>query len=142
MRNAVLCTVVAVAGCGTPAPTPAPTPTPPAEAAPPIVLRRTPANLGCDLINPPYRSFMIHIDPLADEQVLAISERGHRLLTHWPPGFAAEMLPEPAVRDASGAMVARQDEFVDIPDGERPRLHGYWVCPSARGIAVVVGDLQ
>jgi hypothetical protein len=57
---------------GSPSATPSPslevTPSPAASAAP-IVLQRSPTNLGCDSMDPGWRSATIHIDPDSDVYV-------------------------------------------------------------------------
>ncbi|MEK6720256.1 MAG: hypothetical protein AABZ33_06235 [Chloroflexota bacterium] len=107
------------------------------EADGAIRLWPAPADLGCDAIPAPYRSFTIRIDPTAVDQVWAITDGGVRLWTSWAPGFRGGSAGDPVIRDPAGEVVARDGELVALPDGDWPRLHGYFVCPSPDAIYVL-----
>jgi hypothetical protein len=96
--------------------------------------------MGCDAILPRYRSVTIRIDLGADEPVWAVTNLGGLLTTFWPAGFQAGSEPDPVVRDAAGVVVARDGEFLPIPEGAWPRLHGYFVCPGDTAIYVLNAD--
>ncbi len=102
-----------------------------------IRLWPAPADLGCDAITVPYRSFTIHIDPSARDQVWAITDRGVRLWTSWAPGFQGGNATDPVIRGPAGEIVARDGEFVALPEADWTRLHGYFVCPSHDAIYVL-----
>jgi hypothetical protein len=118
-------------------PTAAP-PTPP--AADEIQLRLAPANLACDAIGVPYKSATFRIDATATEQVSAVADTGTQLRTFWSAGFQGGSADERVVRDSSGQVVATDGEVLTIPDGAWPRLHGYFVCPSADALYILVPD--
>ena len=109
-------------------------------AAATIRLNVAPANLGCDAMGEPYRSFVIRFDPDAADQVTADSDDGAPLQTFWSAGFVGGPVGDPSVLDPDGNVVARDGEEVVIPDGQWPRLHGYFVCPSPDAIYVLLTD--
>jgi hypothetical protein len=134
-----------LAACGDTAATVSPELSPvasPAESAPvgTIQLNVAPANLGCDAMGVPYRSLTISVDPAATDQVTALSDDNAPLKTFWSAGFVGGPLDDPAVLDPDGNVVARDGEVVVIPDGQWPRLHGYFVCPSPDAIYVLLTD--
>jgi hypothetical protein len=73
------------------------------------------------------------IDPLAQEQITAISVDGRPYLVWWAPGFQAGEVADPVVRDPKGVVVARDGEVL-----EGPLLHGYHVCATAESIYVLL----
>jgi hypothetical protein len=105
-----------------------------------IRLNVAPANLGCDAMGVPYRSLTIRVDPAAVDQVTALTDDNAPLKTFWSAGFVGGPLDEPVVFDPDGNVVAREGEIVVIPDGQWPRLHGYFVCPSADAVYVLLTD--
>jgi hypothetical protein len=105
-----------------------------------LVLREAPANLGCDAIRPPYDSVTFHIDPSADEQVYATADTGRALLAYWSAGFVPGSVEDPVVRDPGGQILARDGDVMFIPPAAWPRLHGYFVCPSANAVYVLITD--
>lgn len=139
----VLLIAVVATGCRTqispPPSSPPPSPTPVGSAGGELALRRTPANLGCDAIGVTYRSLTFHIDPDAAEPVSAVTNLGAGLLVYWSPGFVGDASLR-VVRDAAGAVVAADGDVLPIPDGQWPRLHGYFVCPSPTAIYVLERD--
>jgi hypothetical protein len=44
------------------------------------------------------------------------------------------------VRDPAGQVIAADGEALPIPEGAWPRLHGYFVCPSADALYVLLQD--
>jgi len=96
-----------------------------------IVLRETPADLGCDSIGIDYTSMTFHIDPAAAEPVSAMTDTGVSLETSWPPGFTAG---EGAVRDATGTVVVTDGD--QIQGGQE--LHGYFVCLGPTALWVML----
>jgi hypothetical protein len=112
--------------------------TPPAAGE--IQLRLAPANLGCDAMLPPYKSATFRIDATAIDQVSAVADTGTQLRTLWSAGFQGGSADERVVRDSSGQVVATDGEVLTIPDGAWPRLHGYFVCPSADALYILVPD--
>lgn len=114
-----------------------------ATAAPAIVLRRAPDNLGCDSIAPTISSTTIRIDPSATEQVWAEVDAlvpdpadpqvaiGDRLLVYWSSSFRGGDAFDPTVRDSSGAEVARDGTRT----GElKPPIY---VCGSTHSVYVL-----
>jgi hypothetical protein len=76
------------------------------------------------------------IDPLAQEQVVAIAFDDRRYLVWWAPGFQAGDVTDPVVRDPNGVVVARDGELL-----EGPLLHGYHVCATADSIYILLVEL-
>lgn len=112
----------------------------PTIAVVPIVLRAAPANLGCDSIFPPYRSATIRIDPFQTEQIWAEADTGERLEVFWSVGFVGGSFAEPVVTDPAGKVVARDGERIVLPEGDWPRLGGYFVCPGTMALYVLLRD--
>lgn len=73
------------------------------------------------------------IDPLAQEQVVAIARDGRRYHVWWAPGFEAGDIKDPVVRDPNGEVVARDGELL-----EGPLLHGHTVCATGDSIYVLL----
>jgi hypothetical protein len=73
------------------------------------------------------------IDPLAEEQVVAIARDNRTYLVWWAPGFEAGFVTDPVVRDPNGEVVARDGEIL-----EGPLLHGYTVCATGDSIYVLL----
>lgn len=118
-------------------------PSPPPAVSPiPITLRVAPADLGCDAIAAPYRSITFRIDATAPEQVVALTNTGASLSTFWSAGFVGGSSADPVVRDPSGSVVARDGEVLPIPEAARPRLAGYFICPSSNALYVLFVDPQ
>lgn len=130
-----------MAGCGSPAPAPA-TGSASATAAAGGVIRLSPApdNMGCDAMAPPYRSVTFRIDVDAADQVTAETDIGTTLRTFWAAGFQGGGADDPVVRDPLGRVVVEAGDVLPIPDGAWPRLHGYFVCPSADALYVLLED--
>jgi hypothetical protein len=142
----ILALTAILAACGGTAATASSVPsasaaTPP-ESAPvgTVQLNVAPANLGCDAMGVPYRSLTIRIDPAAADQVTALTDDNAPLKTFWSAGFVGGPLDDPVVLDPDGNVVARDGEVVVIPDGQWPRLHGFFVCPSPDAIYVLLTD--
>jgi len=110
------------------------------EPAAAIQLNVAPANLGCDAMGVPYRSATIRLDPTAADQVTALTDDGAPLKTFWSEGFVGGSVDDPSVLDPDGVVIARDGEIVVIPDGQWPRLHGYFVCPSPDALYVLLTD--
>lgn len=144
---AVVTALATLAACGGPASTATPT-EPSAPSATPVAsapagtiqLNMAPANLGCDAMGVPYRSLTIRVDPAAADQVTGLTDDNAPLKTFWSAGFVGGPLDDPAVLDPDGNVVARDGEIVVIPDGQWPRLHGYFVCPSADAVYILLAD--
>ncbi len=123
----VIGAAVGLAGCGGWAPYPEPT-GPAGDGV--IELSRAPDDLGCDAIGVPYRSVTFVIDPAAGQDVTVQTDIGSSLATAWQAGFVGGPAADRTVLDASGAVVARDGDVLEIPDDAWPNLHGYFVCPS------------
>lgn len=92
----------------------------------------------------PYGSARIQIDVEAADPVTAVTDAGSSLKTYWSRGFALGLATDAVgdwvVRDPNGQVVAGQGERLDIPAGAWPRLHGYFVCPTADALYVLLQD--
>jgi hypothetical protein len=131
--------VLACGGQSPPAPA-SPTAQTSAPAAGTLVLNAAPADLGCDAVGVPYRNVTFEIDPTAGDHVTAVADTGTSLRTFWATGFQGGTADDPVVRGPNGEAVAADGETLAIPEGEWPRLHGYFVCPSPDAIYVLVQD--
>ena len=145
--------VASAVGCGiggASSPAVGESPTAPAGSASPALdpsapgaafqLNVAPANLGCDTIGVSYRSATIRFTSAGPEQVSAVTDGGVRLKTFWSEGFVGGPLEDPSVLDPEGRVVARDGEVVAIPEGARPRLNGYFVCPSPDALYILLTD--
>jgi hypothetical protein len=98
-----------------------------------IVLRETPADLGCDAIGVAYQAVTFHVDSSAAEQVSAMTDTGVSLLTYWPAGFTA---------DAARGVVLDTGDNVVVTDGDLlqngQQLGGYDVCLSPSELYVML----
>lgn len=101
-----------------------------------LVLARVPSGLGCDAVTVPYRSVAFAFQ---DGSVVAIDDTGRVLNTFWSDGFEIGGSP-PAILGPSEAAVARDGTALDIPQGEWPRLAGFFVCPSRDALFVLERD--
>lgn len=128
----------------------APSPLPPPASG--IVLQRAPTNLGCDAIDPGYRSATIHIDPESDiyldiadpawdgthdranVDVWAEADNGARLAVYWTAGFNATDGNTPVIRGPRGEEVARDGAKIDE---EFTRLTGYFTCGGPDALFVL-----
>jgi hypothetical protein len=134
-----------VAGCGggsTPSaavpsdvPSDAPSGAPSSGAG--VTLQPALANLGCDTVAPSYSSVTFHIDATKAADVTATTNAGATLKTFWSEGFVGGVSD---VQDPSGQVVVTDGEVLDIPQGAFPRLKGYFVCPSAAALYVLLQD--
>jgi hypothetical protein len=107
----------------------------------PIELRQAPGDLGCDTIGVPYRDVTFRIDPAEAEHVIAVANSGAVLQTFWSAGFRGATVDQAdVVVDASGAVVAADGDVLAIPEADWPRLHGYFVCPSAEALYILSAD--
>jgi hypothetical protein len=92
----------------------------------------------------PYRRVTFQIDPGTADPVTVLTDTGRALPTYWSPGFtltsAQDAAGGPVVQDPNGQVVATADDTLDIPSGARPRLHGYFVCPSPEALYVLLQD--
>jgi hypothetical protein len=130
----VACLALAACAGGGASPTPSPAATSAASPAPSagaIVLRETPADLGCDSIGIDYTSMTFHIDPTAPEPVSAMTDTGVSLETSWPPDFTAG---EGVVRDTTGAVVVTDGDKLQVGQD----LHGYGVCLGPTALWVML----
>ena len=142
---AILVIAGAVAGCiGSSTPSAAPSEAPPSGApsdAPPsgagVTLQPAPADLGCDTVAPQYSSVTFHIDASAAADVTARTNAGATLKTFWSVGFVGGTTD---VKDPSGQVVVKDGEVLEMPQGAFPRLKGYFVCPSADAVYVLLQD--
>jgi len=125
--------LVAVTACAGPA-----APSPSAGAG--LQLRVAPADLGCDAIGVPYRSATFDIDPSAPEPVTAVTDQGTSLKTYWAAGFQGGSADDPVIRDPAGEVVAADGDELTIPEGEWPRLRGYFVCPAQDALYILLAD--
>ena len=123
----------AIAACAMPA-------APSQSAAAGLQLRVAPADLGCDAMGVPYRSATFKVDPFAADPVTAVTDQGASLRTFWSAGFEGGPATDPVVRDPAGQIVAADGDVLTIPEGEWPRLKGYFVCPSADALYVLLAD--
>ena len=126
----VVAGILVFAGCGGFAPYPGPTAAD-GGGGETIELSFAPDDLGCDAVGVPYRSVTFVIDPAAGQDVTVTTDIGSSLATAWQTGFVGGPVADRTVLDASGAVVARDGEVMEIPEGASPSLHGYFVCPSA-----------
>lgn len=147
----------------TPGASPSASPAPAAS----IVLQRAPANLGCDSIDPGYRSVTIRIDPesavelpvfvwtgdSAAPQRQAVdvwAEPGYvpgffepgttpapRIAVYWAAGFSATDGEMPVIRGPRGEEVARDGTRIDLAEGVYPPLADYFLCASGNGLYVL-----
>jgi hypothetical protein len=85
----------------------------------------------------PYGSVTFKIDPAAADPVTATTDQGTSLKTFWSVGFVGGAAD---VQDPSGQVVAKDGDVLDIPEGAFPRLKGYFVCPSADALYVLLAD--
>jgi hypothetical protein len=92
----------------------------------------------------PYRKVTFQIDPGTPDPVVAVTDTGTTLATFWSPGFTLTSVQfaaaAPVVQDPNGQVVASAGETLDIPEGALPRLHGYFVCPSADALYILLQD--
>jgi len=126
-----------------------------------IELQRAPTNLGCDAIDPGYRSATIHIDP-ESAIVLEVNNPaydgtkdkvnvdvwaeidtaggaepqkvGTRLAVYWTAGFNATDGTTPVIHGPRGEEVARDGTRID---GEFTKLTGYSVCSSRDAVYIL-----
>lgn len=115
--------------------------TPPASGAV-IALQPAPGDLGCDAIGVGYREVTFQIDPAAAEQVTALADTGIVLDTFWAVGFRGGSSVDKTVLDPTGAVVVTDGEKLAFPEGARPRLKGYFVCPSPDALYILAQDPQ
>lgn len=113
-----------------------------APSAPPstgagVTLQPAPANLGCDTVAPQYSSVTFHIDATVSPDVTATTNGGATLKTFWSEGFVGGVSD---VQDPSGQVVVMDGDVLDMPQGAFPRLKGYFVCPSADALYVLLQD--
>ena len=136
--------LVACASPGTSAPTPSPVPSavPSPSAAPStsIGLHRVAGDMGCDTIGIDYTSLTFHIDPAAEDQVTALTNKAVTLKTYWSNGFQPGSDSERVIRDASGQVVVRDGDPLLIPAAAYPRLAGHFVCLAPDAIYVLDAD--
>ena len=136
--------VLVLAGCvaGRPAGTPSIAPS--GLCSGPSELGSPPPDLACDATALPYQRARFQIDGTAADPVTAVTDAGATLHTYWSPGFSLGLatlaVADWVVRDPYGQVVAGQGEILDIPDGARPRLHGYLVCATADAFYVLLRD--
>ena len=123
----------AFTACGGPA-------APSRSAAAGLQLRVAPADLGCDAMGVPYHSVTFKVDPAAADPVTAVTDQGASLRTFWSAGFEGGPAPDPVVRDPAGQVGAADGDVLAIPEGAWPRLKGYFVCPSADAVYVLLAD--
>jgi hypothetical protein len=135
---AILLFAAVSAACGGTTAPPAATSAAPSGAG--LILQPAPANLGCDTIGVPYRSVTFEIDPAATDPVTAVSDEGTTLKTFWSVGFVGGPADDPVVRDPGGQVVAKDGDVLQIPEAAFPRLQGYFVCPSADALYVLLQD--
>jgi hypothetical protein len=109
-----------------------PAPSPPASSGS-LVLRETPADLGCDAIGVDYQSVTFHIDPSAAEQVSAMTDTAVALVTHWPAGFTGDTAAG-VIQDGAGTVVVTDGDM--LQNGQQ--LGGYDVCLSPSDLYVMV----
>ena len=95
------------------------------------------ASLGCDTVAPGYSSVTFHIDATKAADVTATTNAGATLKTFWWEGFVGGATD---VQDPSVQVVAKDGEVLEIPQGAFPRLKGYFVCPSADALYVLLQD--
>jgi hypothetical protein len=131
---------VGLAGCGGWAPYPAPTGAVPDGDV--VELSPAPDDLGCDAIGVPYGSVTFVIDPTAGQDVTVETDLGTTLATAWQAGFVGGPAADRTVLDASGAVVARDGEVLEIPKAAWPNLHGYFVCPSLSVLYVLHAEVE
>ncbi len=124
----VIAGTVGLAGCGGWSPYPEPSGPEPESTT--IELSRAPDDLGCDAIGVPYRSVTFVIEAAAGQDVTVETDTGSTLATAWQSGFVGGPAADRTVLDATGAVVARDGEVLEIPGDAWPSLHGYFVCPS------------
>lgn len=105
-----------------------------------IVLHEAPANLGCDTIGIDYTSMTFHIDPIAAEQVSAMTDTGVSLATYWAAGFQPGADTERVVRDTAGKLVVTDGDVLQVPPAAYPRLAGYFVCLGPDKLYVLLAD--
>ena len=60
--------------------------------------------------------------------MLAVSDTGRELVTHWEAGFVPGSATERVIRDPAGQVVARDGEVVALHPGWQ--LHGHFTCMS------------
>jgi hypothetical protein len=126
---AILCLVLAACGEATPS-----------ESSGAVELARAPADLGCDAVPPPYSQAVFHMDVTADEPVWADADAGVHLRTFWSAGFRGPSPSDPVVRDPAGKRVVADGDLLVIPEGDWPRIEGYFVCPSTDALYVLLTD--
>ena len=117
--------------------------TPTAAGGSTFALERTPADLGCDAIPPPYRWLVIHVDPTKTPSVWAIADTKARLRVLWGsadrgilPNSAGAIPTPAAIVDRFGLVIARDGTRIDIPEGAWPALAGRFVCPGPTAVYV------
>jgi len=131
-----LLAALAVAGCassnhGDPTAPPSTTPGPGV-----IILQHTPANAACDTLAVDYRSVTFFLDPTAETNVWAVTDRGARLAVLWDASFVGGPVLDPSVKDKTGAIVVRNRDVLQVPQGAFPNLHGHFACPSTSSLWV------
>jgi hypothetical protein len=119
--------------------TAAPSAAPSGSATGSLALHPVPAGLGCDAMPADYRNVTFQIDPTAEEPVTAQTDTGKSLQTFWSAEFQGSA-DERVIKDPTGQVVATNGETLAIPEGAFPRLHGYFVCPSANALYVLIQD--
>ncbi len=77
--------------------------------------------------------FHFRIDPVAEDQVIAIGNDGSVFPVYWAPGFVGGEVADPVVRDPNGIVVARDGEVV-----EGPLLHGYTICATGNSLKILL----
>jgi hypothetical protein len=108
----------------------------PAADDPGFTLERTPADLGCDAMAPPYQSFVIHIDPTKAPPVWAIADTRARLRILWGANDRGLSGTEPVVVDGFGRVLVQDGTRIDIPDGAWPSVGGRFVCPGPDAVYI------
>jgi len=141
IRFAALVGVIALAlgACSSGASTP-PSATPgssPTAGANALVLERAPDTTACDTIGVDYTSMTFHIDPTALPQIWAVANTGVSLSVRWDSSFEAGTGPEPAVVDASGAVVLEDGDSLQMPAAAFPELKGHFVCTGPTGLIIL-----
>lgn len=115
-----------LAACGQPAPSQA-SPSTVSSSAPTFALLHSSDTQNCPLVGTFDVTF--RIDPYAGEPVTVVANNGQVLRVWWPPDFVAGTYDEAVVKDASGAVVARDGQRLVAPKQGYPKLPGGWdVC--------------
>ena len=141
LRTAALAGVVAIilGACTNQAST-APSATPGSSPTPDtggLVLDRAPDNTACDTIGIDYKSVTFHIDPSKSPQIWADADTGVTLTVKWDSTFQAGSGSEPNVVDSTGAVVLKDGDKLDVPEGAYPQLKGHFVCTGTTGLIIL-----